>query len=474
MKEFRRFICLILAILTTFCVVACSGNNEESSVSEDCTVTGNHDYQLIELDPFGNEINKCGLYKCSTCDKTLTKTITSEDLGLPIVEFSGSLEGISKDNKVKVGVKYSSKEKDFTCDATLKVQGASSAAYPKKNFTIQLFEEGSDFDKKYKVEMREGWGKQSKYCLKANWIDFSHARNVVSAKLYGEVSESRNLKDKFAKLVNGGAIDGFPVVIYLNGSFHGLYTWNIPKDKWLFDMDDEDLYEALVMADDWHMSTSLNEPVADDFESTRWELEYCSTEDTEGTKWVVDSLNEMIYFLNNYKGEDFAERLRYYVNVERAIDCMIHTTVINGLDNTSKNIIWVTYDGIQWMPCVYDMDSTWGIWWHGKEYYSVKDYSIETMMNGNVLWRKLFQYYKDDIIQRYFELRETVYSVDNIKKQFGDFIFQIPKFVYECEAKRWEEIPSKNTSCYEQIVSFGMIRLDYLDKELNNLKNPIN
>ena len=88
--------------------------------------------------------------------------------------------------------------------------------------------------------------------------------------------------------------------------------------------------------------------------------------------------------------------------------------------------------------------------------------------------RKLFQYYKDDIIQRYFELRETVYSVDNIKKQFGDFIFQIPEFVYECEAKRWEEIPSKNTSCYEQIVSFGMIRLDYLDKELNNLKNPIN
>ena len=464
----RKIVSILLLFVTLFCLASCS--EKPATQPEDCRVTGNHNYQLIDLEAGECEISKCGTYECATCGSSKNQTITTEDLGLPIVEFTGSLEGISKDNKVKVAVNYSSKEKSFNCDATLKVQGASSAAYPKKNFTIQLYEEGSDFDKKYKVEVKDGWGKQSKYCLKANWIDFTQARNVVSAKLYGEVSRTRNLKDKFAQLVNGGAIDGFPVVIYLNGNFHGLYTWNIPKDEWLFKMKDEDLYEALVMADDWHMSTSLNEPVAYDFESTCWELEYCSNEDSEGTDWVVDSLNEMIDFLNNYTGQDFAERLKYYINVERAIDCMIHTAIISGCDNTSKNILWVTYDGIQWMPCVYDMDSTWGLVWHGQEYYNVKDYSIDTMRYGNVLWRKLFQYYEDEIIARYFELRESVYSAENIKKQFGDFINGIPKFVYKCEATKWAESPSKNTSTYEQIVSFGLIRFDYLDKELTKLK----
>ena len=31
-----------------------------------------------------------------------------------------------------------------------------------------------------------------------------------------------------------GAIDGFPVLVFNNGNYVGLYTWNIPKDKWNF------------------------------------------------------------------------------------------------------------------------------------------------------------------------------------------------------------------------------------------------
>ena len=461
-----------MTALMLFSAAACNapGNDTGSSSSSEqgCEVTGKHAYKLTGLNPFESEIDKCGTFTCENCNDTIDKTITTQDLGLPIVEFEGSLEGISKDNKVKVGVKYTSESKNFECDATLKVQGASSAAYPKKNFTIQLFESDTDFDKKFKVQLGDGWGRQSKYCLKANWIDFSHARNVVSAKLYGQVSASRNIDDEFDKLVNGGAIDGYPVVIYLNGEFHGLYTWNIPKDEWLFEMEDETVHQALVMADAWHDSTALNSPVADDFESTGWELEYCSTEDTEGTQWVVDSLNAVIDFLNNYEGGDFKETMRKYINVERAIDCMLHTTVISACDNTAKNIIWTTYDGTQWMPCVYDMDSTWGMYWDGKSYVGTTTFSYDALKNGNKLWKRLYEYYREDIINRYLELRETVYSFENIEKAFGDFMGQIPDFVYQCEREKWIEIPSKNTSNYNQIINFGIAHLEYLDREFKS------
>jgi hypothetical protein len=52
-------------------------------------------------------------------------------------------------------------------------------SYPKKNFTIKLFEDANRTVKQ-KIAFKN-WGKQNKFCLKANWIDISHLRNIVSA-----------------------------------------------------------------------------------------------------------------------------------------------------------------------------------------------------------------------------------------------------------------------------------------------------
>ena len=146
------------------------------------------------------------------------------EYGLPVLHLTGDTTGMSKDNAVSLDYVYG--ERSGT--AKVKWQGASSLAYPKKNYTIQ-------FDNAF--EAVEGWGEQKKYCLKANYIDFSHARNVVSAKLWGEIVKSRkNTNAKLSALPNGGAVDGFPCIVMLNGAFHGLYTFNIPKDGWMYGM----------------------------------------------------------------------------------------------------------------------------------------------------------------------------------------------------------------------------------------------
>ena len=69
---------------------------------------------------------------------------------LPILYLNGETTGISKDNAVSLDYIYG----DRTGSCTLKWQGNSSLAYPKKNYTIK-------FDEPF--EAAEGWGAQKKY-----------------------------------------------------------------------------------------------------------------------------------------------------------------------------------------------------------------------------------------------------------------------------------------------------------------------
>lgn len=100
--------------------------------------------------------------------------------GLPILHLTGDTSAMTKDDAVDLTYVYG--ERNGT--VSVKWQGSSSLAWDKKNYTMK-------FDIAF--EAKEGWGEQKKYCFKANFIDSSHARNVVNAKLWGQVVKSRPL-----------------------------------------------------------------------------------------------------------------------------------------------------------------------------------------------------------------------------------------------------------------------------------------
>ena len=387
---------------------------------------------------------------------TLAEAIEKYDL--PILEINGDMNGISKENKVDVKVKYHSDELNFDSNATLKWQGASSLAYEKKNYTITFVDE---LGEKNKIKVKDEWGEQSKYCLKANYIDYSSARNVVSAKIYGDVVHSRAKDDKLNDLVNGGAIDGFPVLIYTNNSYHGLYTFNIPKDKWLFNMKSKD-YKAILMADQWSESTRLNDYISEDFLSSGWEVEYSSTEDGEGNAWVNKSFNNLIKFVKENDGDNFKANISNYVDVDRTIDTMLYTLAINANDNLSKNILWVTYDGTTWVPSAYDLDGTWGIDSSGNlmnqaDWLTLEKFASST--NTNLLWKKILTNYKQEVKVRYQELRQSVLSFENINQKFSNFVSQIPTEIYNFDAVLYSRIPSQKLSDLSQILYFAQNKL---------------
>ena len=447
-----------------------------------CDIQFNVDLmRFYALSPWGSDgILRQGVFLTTETPTKIHMSVTNEDLGgMPIIDLNGDISALTGKGPVaNVSFVYSEQGKDFECVAQLSVQGASSAGYAKKNYSVKLYEEDGS---KNKVKLKDNWGKQFKYCLKANWVDYSQARNVVSGQLYGDVIATRDVIDELTDLPSGGAIDGYPVVVFNNGQFLGLYTMNIPKDKWMFDMEDSDeKNQAIVMADQWGNSVAMREEIAinenDNWKySSYWELEYASNEDSlidNNTTWVAKSLNELIKFVMNNDGEAFKNGIHRYADVDKCIDSMLHTFFICADDNISKNILWVTYDGTTWFSSVYDMDGTWGMQWNGN--LSFKDanthlISVLASHNNNrynLLWEKIYLNFFDKVVERYWELRQSVYNMEHITARFTAFFDQIPEGVRAAERAKWSGVPSQTTNNLAQILEFARLRIEKMDKIL--------
>lgn len=476
----RKIIVLTLMVLaaSTLILTSCGQSHEhkwsewEPYIDATCYVAGQekstcecgevryreipvtHDFVYVEKDIAHGKT----VYQCSICGTKKEEKITYEDLGMPIVFFDGSLDGISTKNRVTVDVSYESAESSFNAKASLKVQGATSANYPKKNYSVKFLDEDGD---KLKITIRDEWGAHSKYCLKANYIDYSQARNVVSAKLYGQIAKTRAKDDVISTLTNGGAIDGFPCAVYLNGEFLGLYTFNTPKDEYVLGMNAEDAHQAMLMAASYTDQTKLRAPIEGAVDGSGFEIEYCSTEDTEGAGWVTESFNAVIAFLNENDGVAFREGLPEYVDVERAIDQMLLIYAIDASDNKAKNTMWVTYDGKLWIPSPYDLDSTFGLEWNGESFNEPG--AVEPGYPYNVLWEKLNLYFADEVRERWAQLRSGPLSVDNIRATFDAFLSLIPDDVRAAESARWPEVAIKDGNNIDQIMEHANSTLYQID-----------
>ncbi len=399
--------------------------------------------------------------------------------GLPVLKFYDITDS-DKANDYTIGQIISYGSKDYTSTArvvieglfdqtvesyvNMKLQGSSSLSYNKKNFTVKFYKDAAESSKN-KMVVSDGWGKEYKYCLKANYIDHSHARNIVSAKLWGDIVRSRdNVNENLADLVNCGAIDGFPVMLYINDQYQGLYTFNIPKDDWMFGMDSKDVNEAILCGEQHSGAAAF----LNTFDST-WSIEYATDEDN--TQWIEDTFNEFYYFVNNSTDEEFKAGLSEYTDVEGCIDYLLFIQAICGMDDLDKNMLLVTFDGgDHWIPSVYDLDTTFGIYWTGDSFFADNEMLDISTRSPSKLWERLLKNYDAEIKARYAQLRQGALSMENIITRFEDFASVIPSGLYALDSNRTNingnsyTIPQNDCSNINQIVTYMSYRFDYLDE----------
>lgn len=376
-------------------------------------------------------------------DEVASTPARAEDI--PDVYITGDMTGISKDHTVTLKLKYKSKTESFEGYATAKWQGNYALNFEKKNYSIKLFKDKA-LEKKLKVAFKD-WDKANNYVLKANWIDSTAARNIVAARLYS------TLPNVMLPGGSTGVIDGFPVRLYINNKFFGLYTWNKPKKGWVFGLDDDDPNNLLYFSNYARGSGQFEKKYSADH---NWELVY---PDEHASEEEFDRVTDFVATCTN---EEFRDHAEEYLDLDSLLNFYVLSQLILHTDGTGKNLNMATYDGRIWYIRPYDMDATFGLKYSGRLH---DDYAMD-MANDNmrksVLWSKLEDCFPQEIYDRYIQIRHNEMSEEAVLDSFTKFLDEVGEELYADNLNRWPGTPGQK-NMLNQIEDFLNTRYPYLD-----------
>jgi hypothetical protein len=402
----------------------------------------------------------------------------SED-DIPKVFFDGDTTGMTKDNEKILNFAYKSKTKQFDGYVKMKWQGSSSLSFPKKNFTIKMFSDET-CETKLKKVFKDWEHEGNKYVLKANYIDHTHARNVVTANLWTEIVASRSDYDSLpVELRNSpknGAIDGFPVKLYLNGKYEGIYTWNIGKDDWMFGVDEDNVNQAVICAEknnNGNSSTTDRNILACEFRANAnidgndWDLEVPDVLHDN----IKTSFNNLINCVKDTDDETFKATIGNHLDVTSALDYYILMYFSCAVDNLGKNLIMVTYDGVKWYCSAYDLDNIWGS--RGTNTFVDGTFKCPEQYQdtNSLLWQRIEKCFANELYERYQVIRKRVLSFSNVIDKFERFCDLIGTELYAEDVTIYSGIPYPTQNNLKQIRNFFKPRADYVDSCFEELVN---
>ena len=399
---------------------------------------------------------------------------------IPRVFFGGPLQQTK--TEAVVPFSYRSKTLSVDCYAEIKAQGNSTLSWPKKNQTVKLFRD-AECSEKLKINFK-GWGEQNKFVIKANWRDLTHVRDIVSVRLEGDCMRTNPDYEELPELLrsspNLGGVDGFPVVVYADGVYQGRYMWNIPKDAWMANMDDELDTHCILCSEDYGSGCFR---AAANINGSDWTDEVHDTVPASiKARW-----NEVISFVINSTDGEFVANLDSYIKVSTLIDRHLMGLLSCDFDGYGKNQLYLTYDGQQWYAGRYDKDGTWGNYWtgeamlpagYGREQY--EDFvSAQSDGRGNLLFIRLEQLFRDRLQTRWAELRVGPLSVPNIISRFRELYDVAPPYLIAEDYAdttangAFTGIPNKDICTIQQIQKFAVERHAWMDQYIAGLSGGV-
>lgn len=527
-----------------------------------------HDMEVTNLDVSnlnlqGNSVNNIkDALKANGFDvKTPIDWSESSFIQIPEPRFSiinitniDSMPTTKQDNKKAFLEFWDMSGNYFKKHAILNAQGNSSMGFPKKNVSVDICDDewlGEDTPK-----IRIGkWVPQDSFHMKAYYTDFFRGVGAVSYKLYEQIVLTRGpLYDRpwkkalldmskigtttkslgnpnvgnYDLLTDTGARcfpDGFPVAVYLNGVFYGIFSFQLKKHRDNYHLDKS-------TAEDVHLDGTLNyytifggkdhinwgefeirnpkglyaiggnkydadikqEEIAGETEVDSWIADGSLPDGTEITSKIKKNLQltakvkkyiqnlsdavgvikaaEATYNASSKTSEDlstFKKVYEKYFDVENMIDYIIVSDIIKNGDGFSKNWQFFCYDGIKWFVGLYDCDMTFGCEW---------SYITDTLtghLNSSVDSPHGFiiKYYNDELEKRYKELMDCgIISSKNIYALITDWMQRIGTSFFKQEYKKWKESlcisDSVVRSEYWEVVKDEKGNLEVADDETFN------
>ena len=404
----------------------------------------------------------------------LSKEIAENDI--PKIYFTGTTPTSKDEGDLRLFMRYISKTARIEKPVTLKVQGSSSVNYPKKNFTMKVYADGT-YDKKEKLQFR-AWPAMNKFVLKAHWMDHSHVRNVGTAKIWGKMVASRSdyasLPEELRAAANNGATDGFTCKVFVNGVYQGLYELIVPKDA-LFGQD-KDVATHSIMCSEWNNQDTCAFATTTPTISGNWSEELQESMSPA----IATSFADFIKFVAGSTDEEFVANAETYFDVQSVIDFNILARVFCIVDNLCRNQIFFSYDGKKWYEGAWDFDAVLGNPPTARGFYAWNT----AFQNGyvayadhgvtNRLYERVETLFVDRFKARYDELRADTLSADNIIEAYErmtDVIKSYDGLLEEDYAATtgggaYTGIPYKDENNIQQIRNFVAARLPYMDAQV--------
>lgn len=424
----------------------------------------------------------------------------------------------------------------FKKHAILNAQGNSSMIFVKKNVAIDFCDDEWIGDDTPKVRIGN-WVPQDSFHMKAYYTDFFRGVGAVSYKFYDQIVRTRgNMYDRpwkkalldmskigtstksfgnpyvgdYSLLTDTGARcfpDGFPVAVYLNGEFYGIFSFQLKKHRDNYHMNkstaehvhlDGTLNGNTIFGGkekiDWSQFEIRNPKGLYAIGGNKYDADVKQEEiagETEINAWIAagqlpngkaidskikkalqmtakvkkyiqnfaDAIPAIKTAMNTYESSDksnenlgtFKKVYEKYFDIENMIDYRILSDLIKNSDGFSKNWQWFTYDGIKWWVGLYDCDMSFGGHSQGNQntglYESHLDVSLDKP-NGYIT-----KYYVPELETRYKELADmSIASSDNIFSLLQDWCMRIGTDFFKEEYKKWADSPC---------ISDSIVRSDY-------------
>jgi hypothetical protein len=297
---------------------------------------------------------------------------------------------------------------------------------------------------------------------------------------------------------------GFPCIVYLNGEFYGIYSWQLKKHRDNYQMSKKKTkhihldgiisLDRILNAngDTTKIWWTTDSPEGIEIRNPKpkkkkdgWDLVLLNGEkydaDANGgeimsptmvvegeeianPKWNPDDASHVKsyevkqYILNMSKiiptlagaystyeesaktAEDkavFKEVFETYFDVDNLIDYLILSDVLANYDGFSQNVQWITYNGVKWYLCAYDMDGVMGNWWQLIQH-------IEPPRTTHYTYAQ-FQYlpifYEEELESRYAELRRLkIIDAQHITNLVDNWLTRLgSKNTFDKEWEKWPD-----------------------------------
>ena len=369
-------------------------------------------------------------------------------------------------------------------DTQYGVQGDSSAGYPKKNLSFDLFT-----DKTYKNDALVKIGgllPHPTLVYKANWVDNTHVRNITANQIYEQMIQTRKMFPKRAsdqvmtatgditKNMFTGALShpvGYPCIFYHNGIFYGMGTLNIHKRRENYNLD-KDIKKNIQLdpinsytqfSGDFNNTVAWSEGEVQHTINETWEVRNPKLKGYKAGDKITDTtvLNaiQRLWTFNGTDDNNIRNNFdKFYRKIE-VIDTYLVIQYFGLADLLNKNTLWTTWDGNVWSPLAFDLDSICGLApWDGASIY----YPTNWVPYGFL--HKLATIILPDVTKRYVELRKAkVLELDNFIKLTQENHSKFYKDLFKQEIAKWADVPSRELGGLNQMYNWLQARIAYMD-----------